>query len=431
MTQPQMDVVELAQAFRSGQLLITNYLFDLERYFNEREPAVLSFIPEEGRFDRLRRQVNELVERFPHPETRPALFGIPVGVKDIFHVEGFTTHAGSKLPPEVLQGNEARSVTRLKQAGALIMGKTVTTEFAYFGPGPTRNPHNPAHTPGGSSSGSAASVGAGLCPLTLGTQTIGSVIRPASFCGCVGYKPTYERISREGVIPLSPTFDHVGVFASTVGGAALAASVLLEDAKSIGGLAKPVFGVPEGPYLEKASPEMLAHFREACRKLGEAGYTIKSITMMPDFAEIRKRHYDITAGDAARVHRNWFPGYRELYHPKTVELLEQGQGVTDDALEIARRQCDLFRSDLKQMMETEGIDLWIAPSAVGPAPEGLASTGDPIMNLPWTQVGFPALNIPSGTAANGLPLGLQLVGGWSADEALFEWGRAVELVIQN
>ncbi len=426
MTPPITNVVELANGFRSGQSPLTAYLNQLERYFSEREPSVLSFVPEEGRFNRLRRQAEELLARFPNPNTRPSLFGIPVGVKDIFHVDGFTTHAGSKLPPEELQGQEARSVTRLKQAGALIMGKTVTTEFAYFGPGPTRNPHNPAHTPGGSSSGSAASVGAGLCPLTLGTQTIGSLIRPASFCGCVGYKPTYDRISREGVIPLSPTFDHIGVFTSTVAGAALAARVLLEDTESVGNLGLPVLGIPEGPYLEKASPEMLAHFRTTCRKLAEAGYAIKSVPMMPNFEDIRDRHNALTAGDAARVHRNWFPRFRELYHPKTVELLERGQSVTDDVLTDLRMRCGAFRSGLTLAMEAEGIDLWLAPSAVGPAPEGLESTGDPIMNLPWTQAGFPSLNIPSGQSANGLPLGLQLVGRWQADESLFEWGRAIE-----
>jgi Asp-tRNA(Asn)/Glu-tRNA(Gln) amidotransferase A subunit family amidase len=174
---------------------------------------------------------------------------------------------------------------------------------------------------------------------------------------------------------------------------------------------------------------MLAHFRDICIKLSEAGYRVKSVAMMPNFADIRERHLIITAGDAARVHRNWFPRYRELYHPKTVELLERGQDVTDEVLNDLRMRCNAFRSGLTMAMEAEGIDLWIAPSAIGPAPEGLDSTGDPIMNLPWTQVGFPALNIPSGQSANSLPLGLQLAGGWGADESLFEWGRAIEQVL--
>jgi len=200
-----MDQLELARAFRSGELPLTNYISQIETFFEECEPSILAFIPEENRFERLRKDAQELIWRFPDPKNRPPLFGMTVGVKDIFHVDGFTTQAGSRLPAHELQGNEAESVTRLKNAGALILGKTVTTEFAYFTPGPTRNPHDPAHTPGGSSSGSAAAVGAGLCPLALGTQTIGSLIRPAAFCGTVTLKPTYDRISRSGVIPLSPS----------------------------------------------------------------------------------------------------------------------------------------------------------------------------------------------------------------------------------
>ncbi len=172
-------------------------MIDLDRVealFAEREPEVRAFLPEEGRFDRLRREAAALEARWPDPERRPPLFGVLAGVKDIFHVDGFETGGGSRLPPEVLRGPEAASVTTLRAAGALILGKAVSTEFAYFAPGPTRNPWNPEHTPGGSSSGSAAAVGAGLAPLALGTQTIGSIIRPAAFCGAVGYKPSYERI---------------------------------------------------------------------------------------------------------------------------------------------------------------------------------------------------------------------------------------------
>ena len=188
----------------------------LEDHFNKREPEVLAFLPEAGRFDRLRREARQLLDRYPQPDQRPLLFGVFIGVKDIFRVDGFPTRAGSRLPPDLFAGEEAESVTRLRQAGALILGKTVSTEFAYFAPGPTRNPHHLQHTPGGSSSGSAAAVAAGLCPVALGTQTIGSIIRPAAFCGVVGYKPSYDRISRSGVIPLSPSLDHVGLFAADV-----------------------------------------------------------------------------------------------------------------------------------------------------------------------------------------------------------------------
>ncbi len=422
----------LANALRKGELPITTYLAQLEAQFAARESSVLAFMPEEGRFARLRREAEALLAQYPKPEARPPLFGVPVGVKDIFHAAGFLTRGGSRLPPEVLQGREAESVTILKKAGALIMGKTVSTEFAYFGPGPTRNPLSPegtTHTPGGSSSGSAAAVAAGLCPLTLGTQTIGSIIRPAAFCGVVGYKPSYERISRAGVIPLSPSLDHIGVFTADVAGAALAASVLCRAWKSEMLQRKPVFGIPEGPYLERASDEGLTHFRALCRRLREAEYLIKSVNTMPDFNAIRERHNLIVAAEAARIHADWFPRFRELYHPKTVELIERGQSVSDEALAEALTGREKLRGELTQLMDEYRIDLWLSPAAPGPAPKGLDSTGDPVMNLPWTHSGLPAVNLPSGRNAEGLPLGLQVTGRWYADEMLLAWAAEIEAVI--
>jgi Asp-tRNA(Asn)/Glu-tRNA(Gln) amidotransferase A subunit family amidase len=428
-----LSLSELAGALRADRLRITDYLAQLEAHFAEREPSVLAFVPEADRFGRLRREAAELVQRYPQPDARPPLFGVPLGVKDIFHVAGFITRAGSQLPVDVLQGAEAESVTALKNAGALILGKTNTTEFAYFGPGPTRNPHNPDHTPGGSSSGSAAAVGAGLAPLALGTQTIGSVIRPASFCGVVGYKPSYERIARAGVIPLSPSFDHIGVFAADLAGAALAARVLCRDWQLGYVLNKPVLAIPEGPYLERATEEGLSHFRATCLRLREAGYLIRSVNAMPDFSAIRERHYLITAADAYRVHAQagWFPRFRALYHPRTVELLESGQAVSEDQVALASAGREQLRQELNELMDEYQIDAWISPAAPGPAPKGLESTGDPVMNLPWTQVGFPALNLPSGHNREGLPLGLQLTGRLNQDEVLFEWAMEIEKLISH
>lgn len=219
----------LIEELRSGQLLLPDFLAQVEARFEEYEPSVQAFLPEEERFARLQKEAETLIVDFPDLIKRPLLFGALAAVKDIFHVEGYSTRAGSRLPSDLLQGEEAKSVTRLKEAGALIFGKSVTTEFAYFFPGPTRNPHNPEHTPGGSSSGSAAAVAAGFCHLALGTQTIGSIIRPASFCGVVGLKPNYDRISREGVIPLSPSLDHVGFFVPDMESAIDAARVLYRD----------------------------------------------------------------------------------------------------------------------------------------------------------------------------------------------------------
>lgn len=390
----------------------------LEARFAEREPAVHAFLPEEGRFERLRREVEEA-----SPVRRGSLFGILVGIKDIFRVDGFPTRAGSRLPPELFEGPEAEAVTRLRRQDALILGKTVSTEFAFFAPGPTRNPHHPEHTPGGSSSGSAAAVGAGLCPAALGTQTIGSIIRPAAYCGVVGFKPSYGRISTEGVIPLAPSLDHVGCFTVDVPGAiTLAAALMADHRPSIESPSRrPVLGIPEGPYLDRASAEGLAHFRDTCDRLS-GRYEIRSVPAMADFAEIRERHMRLTAAEIAEVHRDWFPRYRALYAPQTVDLIERGLAVSPGTVEEDRAGRETLRGELTSLMDEHGLDLWVSPSAQGPAPRGLASTGDPVMNLPWTQAGLPVLGIPSGRNAEGLPLGLQLTGRWRADEELLHWG---------
>lgn len=401
-------------------------LDQLENLFTEREPSVMAFVPEENRFERLRKDAETLLIGYPDRETRPPLFGVPTGIKDIFHAAGFGTRAGCRLPLEELSGPEAESVKRLKAAGALVLGKTVTTEFAYFAPGPTRNPHNPAHTPGGSSSGSAAAVGAGMCTLALGTQTIGSITRPAAYCGVVGFKPSYDRISRAGVIPLAPSVDHVGVFTPDVAGAKLAASLLCRNWHPAPLERKPVLGIPEGPYLDHASAVGLAHFRSTCQRLAEAGFEIEPVGAMPDYTEIFKRHNLIVAAEAAHVHAKWFDKHGQLYHHKTADLITRGQSISETELAQALTGRQRLRAEMTALMDEHNLDLWLSPSAPGPAPEGLDSTGNPVMNLPWTHAGMPTLNLPSGKTGDGLPLGLQVAGGWYADEALLHWARDIE-----
>jgi Asp-tRNA(Asn)/Glu-tRNA(Gln) amidotransferase A subunit family amidase len=419
----------LAGALCSGQLRIANYLDTLERRFAAVEPSVQAFMPEPGRFERLRAEAAELLLRWPSPAGRPSLFGVPIGIKDIMRMDGLPTSGGSRLPVDVLAGPESACVTRLKQAGALIMGKTVTTEFAYFEPGPTRNPHNLEHTPGGSSSGSAAAVAAGLCPLALGTQTVGSVIRPAAFCGVVGFKPSFGRIATAGVIPLSPSVDHVGIFAGDPQGVALAASVLLADWRHARAPQPPVLGIPEGPYLAQAGEEAQVQFRAALAHLRGEGYTVVLVPAMADFEAVRARHNRIVDADAARVHAEWFERYHELYRPRTVGLIERGRLVSPDQLAEALAGREKLRAELLALMDEHSLDLWVAPSAPGPAPIGLESTGDPVMNLPWTHSGLPAINLPMGRAANGLPLGLQFIGRWQADERLLSWAETLQTAL--
>ncbi len=418
---------DLIEELRTGHLLLPDFLAQIEARFTQQEPSILAFLPDEQRFDRLYDEAEAAILAYPDLIRRPLMFGALLGVKDIFHVEGFMTQAGSRLPAEVLQGMEAKSVSRLLEAGALFFGKTVTTEFAYFSPGATRNPHNPEHTPGGSSSGSAAAVAAGFCHIALGTQTIGSIIRPASFCGVVGVKPTYDRISRAGVIPLSPSLDHVGFFVPDVESATNAARVLYADWDELTEpLKKPRLGIPEGPYLQRVSQESLAHFERVYKLLEEAGYELQRIQAMPDFEEIRARHDVILSAEAAAVHADWFREHEGLYSTKFTELIRRGQSVTHNQLQSALAARDSFRADIRRTFLDHNIDLWIAPSTIGPAPKGLDSTGDPIMNLPWTQAGLPAINLPAGKSQDGLPLGLQVVGNWYKDESLLFWARDLE-----
>jgi Asp-tRNA(Asn)/Glu-tRNA(Gln) amidotransferase A subunit family amidase len=397
----------------------------------EREPQVLAFLPEAGRIDRLRREARALEERWPDPATRPPLFGVLVGVKDIFHVAGFPTGGGSRLPPEELAGPESAAVAALKAAGALIAGKTVSTEFAYFAPGATRNPHDPERTPGGSSSGSAAAVGAGLVPLALGTQTIGSITRPAAFCGAAGFKPSYDRISRDGVIPLAPSVDHIGFFTPDLAGAVRAARVLVAGWRAVAPGRRPVLGVPEGPYLSRPTAEGRDHFEATCDGLRAAGFEVRAVEAMPDFDEIVARHRRLVAAEAAQVHAAWFPRFRHLYAPQTVELIERGQAVTGDQLASDRAGRDRLRGELTAAMEAQDLDLWVSPPALGPAPRGLGNTGDPIMNLPWSHAGLPTLGLPAGRSAEGLPMGLQIAARFGADEELLAWAAEIEPVLRG
>ena len=420
------SVVSLVNTLRSGVLPLKDYIGEIQATYQQREPMIEAFLPEPQRFDRLFEQAAELERLHPQPINRPPLYGILLGIKDIFHVDDFDTHAGSKLPVESLQGREALTVSTLKRAGGLIMGKTETTEFAYFGPGPTRNPHALEHTPGGSSSGSAAAVAAGLCPIALGTQTIGSVTRPAAYCGVIGYKPSYDRITRSGVIPLAPSLDHVGIFSSDISGVDLVASLLCPDWHIAVNEELPVLGVPIGPYLDNLSSEGWKHFEETISRLNAAGCQIKRVEAMPDFDEIVSRHRVILAAEAAQVHASWYAEYKHLYHHQTKELIKEGRSISVGVLAEALTGRARLRRQLTELMDHHSLDLWITPAAPGPAPRGLDTTGDPIMNLPWSHCGLPTIALPTGKNEEGLPMALQIAGRWYEDERLMEWSAELE-----
>ena len=276
-----LPLQQTADALRAGSLDLIQHVHDRCDRIDVVESEVRALVPEPGRRDRLLREAAALLERHPDPARRPPLWGVLVGIKDIFAVDGFATRCGSALPPELFSMSEATSVGRLREAGALVLGKTVTTEFAFFDPGSTANPHNPQHTPGGSSSGSAAAVAAGYAPLALGTQTVGSISRPAAFCGVVGCKPSHGRIPTDGILPVSRSIDQAGLFTQDAAGASLAASVLCDGWRAPLGDAAPehlpVLGVPEGPYLEQADRATREHFDTQLALLETRGYAVRRV----------------------------------------------------------------------------------------------------------------------------------------------------------
>ena len=403
-----------------------------------------AFVAEPDRAGRLRDEVSSLTRRWPGPDSRPGLYGVPVGVKDVFHADGLLTRGGSQLPAEVLTDRQAAAVTRLREAGAVVAGKTVTAEFAFMAPGPTRNPHRLGHTPGGSSSGSAAAVAAGMVPHALGTQTVGSVVRPAAYCGIVGFKPSYGRIPVDGLIANAPTFDTVGVLTPDVAGAVRAAAVLCDDwdartyaetyadssatASADRAGRRPVLGVPQGPYLSQATSEALAAFTAQVARLEAAGYAVRRVRLLADIDTVNERNTLINLVELARSHESLFARWADSYHEVTATAIRQGERIPAADYARALDERAAYASDLVAVMETEHIDAWIAPSATGPAPEGFATTGSPLMNLPWTQARLPVVGVPAGLVG-GLPVGLQCVARPGEDERLLAWASGIEATL--
>ncbi|MBI4648286.1 MAG: amidase [Bacteroidia bacterium] len=404
-----------------------NYNINLKEHINavcdlidSRDSVIQAMLPEANRRERLLAQAGLLEKEYPEPASRPLLFGILAGIKDIFHVDGFETRAGSKLSPEILTGKQGSAVTRLKQAGALILGKTVMTEFAYFNPGPTRNPNNTEHTPGGSSSGSAAAVASGYTSLTLGTQTIGSIIRPATYCGVYGFKPSFGRIPNDGIIPFSPSADHIGFFTQDIQGIWTAASVLCNNWKQT--IHKPkqnyVIGIPAGDYLLQADKTVLTFFNQQIEKLEKSGITFIYVDPFHDIEYINKLHNEIIAAEIYLIHEDWYEKYSHLYSEPTSDLIIKGSNISLDQHSFARNEMIVVRNRIETIKEQLCIDVWMSPSSTSAAPKGLSSTGSPLMNLPWTFTGLPAISVPEGKTDNNLPLGLQFSGSFMQDEAL-------------
>jgi Asp-tRNA(Asn)/Glu-tRNA(Gln) amidotransferase A subunit family amidase len=389
---------------------------------------VQAFVPEPRRQQRVLGEFDDAGEQV-NDSAPPDLFGVMIGVKDIINVDGLPTLAGSELPSSLFDGPEATMVRRLRGAGALIAGKTVTTEFAFSEPGPTRNPRNHAHTPGGSSSGSAAAVAAGLVPVAIGTQTVDSVITPAAYCGVVGFKPSFGRIPLDGVVPFSPSMDHAGLLAVDVRTVGRGASVMCDTWRDVKTRSDLVLGVPDSSYVGQTDPEAVSIFEASLDTLRASGYSIVETSLLSDIDSIISTHRRLNAAEFAGVHADWFSRYSDRYRPRTAGLFAEGIALPKSAIREGRESGEALSRSLEDEMDRHGITAWISPAATGPAPLGLDYIGDPTMAVPWTHAHLPVVALPVGETSDGLPLGIQLTGRFNEDERLLDLAALVEEVL--
>ena len=350
-----------------------------------------------------------------------------VAVKDIIDVAGLPTRCNADFVPAEPAERNAVIVDQLLGQGAFVAAKAATTTFAYLDPAETRNPWNLAHTPGGSSSGSAAAVACGMVRLALGSQTVGSVNRPASFCGVVGFKPTFGRLSTEGVFPFSPTVDTVGFFAARVSDVQDAFAAVTGDPIAPAPRSLRI-GVATDLRCAPAEEEMLGAVRAAADRLKRAGHDVRPVVVPQQMGQAYDDHWTLIASEVARVHRQLFSRYGRYYPAKLRDVVLEGQRVTETELREVRSRREQRAAAIEELLGSH--DLLLTPSAPGPAPLGLDTTGDPRMNLLWTHTGVPSLTLPAALTRDGLPLGVQLVGHREADQALLAAGALVEEILE-
>jgi Asp-tRNA(Asn)/Glu-tRNA(Gln) amidotransferase A subunit family amidase len=427
-----LSATDAARAIADGAVTSEQLVEACLERVRESEPQVQAWAHLDAELARAQARARDEERR----EGKPGgpLHGIPVGIKDIIDTHDLPTEDGTPLHAGRTPDRDASVVAMLRAAGAVILGKTVTTECAYYHPGKTRNPHNPEHTPGGSSSGSAAAVAAGMVPLALGSQTNGSVIRPAAFCGVYGFKPTHGLIPRGGILRLSRTLDQVGVFARSLEDVALLAEQLVgydERDPDTRPRARPRFvataaeeppleprlAFVRGPAWDRVEKETEEAFAELCESLGDA---VKPLDLpLPD--EVLAWHGTLMAAEmAASLDAEWERGRDRLSEPLRA-LLERGRAVSALEYQRALARIPLLNAQLAEAFDR--VDAILTPSAAGTAPKGLASTGDPSFCSLWTLCGMPAINLPLMQGQNGLPLGVQLVGARHGDARLLRTAR--------
>jgi aspartyl-tRNA(Asn)/glutamyl-tRNA(Gln) amidotransferase subunit A len=431
-------MAEAVRLIRHKKLSPVELLESCLRMIDRLEPRIQAWVTldREGAM----REAHKLAEAARNGDWRGVLHGIPVGVKDIFCTAGMRTTAGHSAMVDFVPNFDSAVAERLRRAGAIILGKTATTEFALMAPAATRNPWNLEHTPGGSSSGSGAAVAARMCPAAIGSQTGGSTIRPAAYCGVVGFKPTYGRISAFGMIPLAYSTDHPGIIAREVNDLPLMLQALagydardhtsammpiddyLQEIEAP--VREPLIALMTGDFIEKATDAIAANVKAAAERFVRAGARVEQILPPPSFAEWGKAFWNILTTEPAAYHREALENRPDSFNPKPLEFLKKG--LTTPAvdylhsLEVQRR----FRGEIALILRR--YDALLVPSTNFTAPAGLDSTGDPVFNNPWSMSGNPVVGLPSGLSSKGLPIGLQLVGGAFSEGRLLALARWCE-----
>ena len=346
-----------------------------------------------------------------------ALHGLPIGIKDVFDTRGIFTRLGSTVFTDRVPDKSAQAVAQLEKAGAFVLGKTVTAELAYYSPGKTRNPWNPAHTPGGSSMGSAAAVAAYMVPAAIGTQTNGSVIRPAAFCGVVGFKPSAGLISCTGILEFSRTLDQVGVFARSVEDAALVAGGLLDTGFDL----KPLFQPPRLAAVRtsvwaRAESAQQQQFQRDIEILRQSGAGVEEVELPVLFLRAHDVHRTIMMYEGARALAALQTEHRGQLSNELNGLIDEGNTIPEPSYHAALESRARLAGALSDFLRD--YDAIVTPPARGEAPATLANTGDPVFCTLWTMCGAPAITVPSGLGPQGLPLGLQIVGALHEDARL-------------
>ena len=412
----RLTATEATRRIRDGRLQPIELMEACLARIAEREPVVHAF----AHFD------PDAARAAVRAAPAGPLHGLPIGVKDVLDTADMPSGYGSPIWAGWRPRADAAAVAWTRAAGGVVIGKTVTTEFATRKPGPTVNPANPAHTPGGSSSGSAAGVADGFFPLAFGTQTAGSVIRPAAYCGVVGYKPTFATINRFGMKLMSESLDTVGVMARSVADCALFAGAVagrdLGDPDARPERA-PRIGICRSPTWDTTAPETQALLPRVAAALARAGATVTERELPADFAALIEAHPVVMNGESARAMGWELAHRRDQISGQLVERLEFG--LARSAAERDAAAAVFARTQAAFPTAMEGLDVLVTPSAPGEAPEGLDWTGDPALNFIWTSLHVPCVTVPAGMGRNGLPLGIQIVGRAGDDRAVLAWAQWV------